>query len=173
MLVTDFTAGAGGDRINLDGVLTAISANGWDGSSNPFGSGFLRLVQDGADTLVQWDRNGATSGSSWDSLYRLQNTTATNLTAENFVPAYPTDGTEPTGQVIAGTINGETLQGTLGGDTINGLGGNDVIYGGAGSDVIDGGAGSDTIYGGAAEMCSTVVTILFTTRFTAKMATIS
>jgi VCBS repeat-containing protein len=148
IVVTDFTAGAGGDQINLDGVLTVISANGWDGSSNPFGSGFLRLVQDGADTLVQWDLNGATGGSNWDSLYRLQNTTATNLTAENFVPAYPTDGVEPAGQVITGTINSETLQGTLGGDTINGLGGNDVIYGGAGSDVIDGGAGSDTLYGG-------------------------
>ena len=32
--------------------------SGWDGNSNPFGSGYMQLVQSGADTLLQIDANG-------------------------------------------------------------------------------------------------------------------
>jgi len=46
--VTDFTAGSGGDVLNISSVLSGLS--GWDGSTNPFAAGFLRLVQNGADT---------------------------------------------------------------------------------------------------------------------------
>ncbi len=144
-VVTDFTTGAGGDRINLNGLLTAISANGWDGSSNPFGSGFLRLVQDGADTLVQWDLNGATGGSSWDSLYRLQNTTATNLTAENFVGDWRPDGSGIAGATLTVSAGNDPLVGTFGDDVLVGNAGNNVLSGGHGNDRLVGGAGNDVL----------------------------
>ena len=94
IIVTDFTAGAGGDMFRLsgdDGALLSL-LSGWDGSSNPFGSGFLRLQQNGADTLLQWDQDGAGGGSDWETLVVFQNTDADDFTDANFVPGYDPDG---------------------------------------------------------------------------------
>ena len=92
IIVTDFTTGAGGDMFRLsgdDGALLGL-LSGWDGSSNPFGSGFLRLQQDGADTLLQWDQDGDVGGSDWETLVVFENTDADEFTDANFVPGYPT-----------------------------------------------------------------------------------
>jgi VCBS repeat-containing protein len=151
IIVTDFTAGTGGDMFRLsgdDGSLLSL-LSGWDGSSNPFGSGFLRLEQSGADTLLQWDRDGTAGGSNWETLAVLQNTDADDFTDANFVPGYDPNGSAPAGETITGTAEDDTLTGTVGGDTINGLGGNDVVNGGAGADLIDGGDGFDILYGEA------------------------
>ena len=84
--ITDFATGAGGDRVELTQILNGLT--GYAGT-NPFGSsGFLRLVQDGADTLLQVDQNGTTGGGSFTTLLRFQNTTATSFTSDNFTPAY-------------------------------------------------------------------------------------
>ena len=142
--VTDFATGAGGDRVELTQILNILS--GYDGS-NPFGSsGFLRLVQDGADTLLQGDQNGG--GNSFTTLFRFQNTTATSFTSDNFTPAWPTDGSTPSAQTITGTASGETINGTIGNDIIDALGGDDTVNGDAGADTIYGGAGADTLRGG-------------------------
>jgi VCBS repeat-containing protein len=148
--VTDFTAGAGGDRFQLsgdDGSLLSL-LTGWDGSSNPFGSGFLRLEQDGTDTLLQWDRDGAAGGSTWETLVVFENTDADDFTDANFVPGYPPDGSAPAGETITGTNDAEVLTGTIGADTINALGGDDAVFGLGGGDVIDGGADDDILSGG-------------------------
>jgi VCBS repeat-containing protein len=150
IIVTDFTAGAGGDIFQLEGGDGALLSllSGWDGSANPFGtSGFLRLQQDGADTVLQWDQDGAEGGANWETLVVFQNTNAASFTDANFVPAYPPDGSPPTGQTITGTANGETLTGTIGDDTINALGGSDNVSGRAGADLIDGGDGADVLNG--------------------------
>jgi VCBS repeat-containing protein len=153
--VTDFTPGPGGDNFSLvaenpndASLLNSLST--WDGSSNPFNSGFLRLVQSGTDTLFQWDQDAAGSNSTWTTVAVLQNTNVSDFTAENFAP-YPPDGSPPPGQTILGTNNGETLTGSLGGDTISALDGNDTVNAGPGADLVNGGAGDDMLNGEAGE----------------------
>ncbi|HEX8225903.1 MAG TPA: Ig-like domain-containing protein [Allosphingosinicella sp.] len=152
--VTDFTAGAGGDRFRLsgdDGSLLSL-LSGWDGSSNPFGSsGFLRLQQDGANTLLQWDRDGSGAGSDWETLVVFENSDAVDFTDANFVPGYDPDGSAPAGVTITGTSDSEALTGTIGNDTIDALAGDDVVNGLAGADILSGGDGFDQLHGGADE----------------------
>jgi Ca2+-binding RTX toxin-like protein len=125
-----------------DGALLSL-LSGWDGSSNPFGSGFLRLQQSGADTVLQWDQNGTAGGATWETLVVFQNTDADDFTEANFVPGYDPDGSAPAGETITGTEDDDALIGTVGGDTINALGGNDLVFGLAGADQINGGDGFD------------------------------
>lgn len=140
--VTDFTAGAGGETLDYNALLNQLI--GWDGSSNPFGSGFMQLVQDGADTLFQIDRDGGASAQTYATLIRFQNTNAADFTAANFNPAYPTDGSGISGVAL----NGNSVVGTIGDDTITGTSGNDVLNGANGSDRVIGDAGDDTLTGG-------------------------
>ena len=163
--VTDFVAGAGGDRIDVANLIN--SASGLSGG-NPFNPalGYLRLVQSDSSTLLQFDQDGvAGTMQSWATVLTLQNITAATLTADNFVGGYPPDGSTPPGLVLTGTAESDTLVGGAGNDTIDGLAGGDSITGGGGDDLIfggdeadpmfpfgdfiDGGTGNDTILGGA------------------------
>ncbi|MDH4583800.1 tandem-95 repeat protein, partial [Pseudomonas sp. BN415] len=94
MLVSDFAAGASGDILNINQLLT--SSSGYSGG-NPFDPalGYLRLVQQGADTLLQWDLNGtAAGGNGWKTIITLQNTPASSLTLDNFAPSTSITGIE-------------------------------------------------------------------------------
>jgi Ca2+-binding RTX toxin-like protein len=145
--VTDFIAGAGGDVIDVSEYLERIS--GYTGS-NPFAGGYLTLQQSGADTLLIFDRDGTGSSYAATTILRLQNVTASNLTADNFTPAFNPDGTGTVaGQTLTGTAHDDTLNGSTGPDTIVGLGGNDSLRGGIGADSLDGGTGDDTLWGDA------------------------
>ncbi|NTZ41508.1 calcium-binding protein [Altererythrobacter sp. SALINAS58] len=145
IIVTDFAAGAIGDRLEWSSFLSNY-LTGWDQSTNPFATGHLRLVQSGADTLLQIDRDGG--GDGFTTVITLQNTTADALTTEN-LGGFPPDGSAVLGQVITGTEERDILNGTVGADTIDGLGGNDDINGGVGNDILRGGAGNDYLNGGA------------------------
>jgi VCBS repeat-containing protein len=152
IIVTDFMPGTGGDMFQMSGYDGALLSllSGWDGSSNPFGSGgFLRLQQSGADTLLQWDQNGTAGGSDWETLVVFEDSDADDFTDANFVPGYDPDGSAPAGQTITGTEDGDALTGTIGNDTINALGGDDSVSGLAGADVINGGDGFDFLSGDA------------------------
>jgi Ca2+-binding RTX toxin-like protein len=142
--VTDFTAGAGGDVLDISFMLSS-SLTGWNSSTNPFATGFLRLAQNGTDTDLQWDHNGATGGAVWTTFVTLQNVTASSLTLANFFPGYPPDGSAPVGQIITGTPGNDTLTGTAGDDSIHALGGSDWVDAGPGNDMVHGDDGNDRL----------------------------
>ena len=59
--VADFQAGQFGDTIEFLRALSASAIN-WDQSSNPFASGYLRLIDRNGSAVLQFDRDGAASG---------------------------------------------------------------------------------------------------------------
>ena len=129
-VITDFKAGAGGDLLDYSDLLR--SSLYYDGT-NPFASGYISLVQSGADTLFQYDPDGSAGSSTTPiTVARLLNVTATTLVPANFNPNYAADGSIPAGQLITGDEFDNTLIGAAGNDTIYGLGGNDTIDGQAG-----------------------------------------
>ncbi len=146
--VNDFTAGVGGDRIDLLALL------GSDYVGNPFKDGLVRLVDNGAVTLLELRVADAPNG--YVPLLVLAGVSASSLTRDNFV-----DGIDPTGlaegvvlegkpwaDVLTGTPHADTLRGNGDDDRLTGNGGNDTLEGGAGNDVLDGGNGDDTLAGG-------------------------
>jgi Ca2+-binding RTX toxin-like protein len=149
-IVTDFTPGAGGDRIDLQSALD-------NPRSNPFAAGGpLRIIQRGADTVVQVDVDGAGPKAFQDVLV-LSNVSASALTANNFVGGWSPDGSTAA-QPMNGTPGDDTLDGSFlddtisagaGADRIDGKAGNDTLDGGDGDDAIEGGLGNDAIKGGA------------------------
>lgn len=58
LVVMDFAAGATGDRLEWTDWLNR-SLIGWNGNGDPFGAGFLRFGQVGADAVLEIDRDGA------------------------------------------------------------------------------------------------------------------
>jgi len=141
-IITDFTPGNGGDRIDWTPLLAGLI--GWDQASNPFAGGQrLRVIDSPGAAVIQYSVNG--NGNFFDFAY-LNGVTAAQLTAFN-LSGLTQDGAAPANLVLTGTAAGETLQGFAGNDTIDGLAGNDIIYGGIGNDTIHGGDNDDFIYG--------------------------
>jgi Ca2+-binding RTX toxin-like protein len=153
IVVTDFQAGGEGDTFRLAGGEGAILSllRGWDGISNPFGSGFLRLEQSDSDTLLLWDRDGTGRRWAWETLVVFRNAESRAFTDFNFDPGYHPDGSPLKGRTIIGTKEADSLTGTSEDDSIDALGGDDVASGLAGADVIKGGDGLDSLYGGSGD----------------------
>jgi Ca2+-binding RTX toxin-like protein len=149
-VVTDFAAGVGGDVLDIGSWLPLLTSYERD---NPFGSGHLRFRQDGANTLLEFDRDGG--GDAFVPLLRLSDVQASALTQDNLLPGFAPDGSPPPGKSITGTDGDDTVSASFasagvtgglagpGNDTILGLGGADVLRGEIGDDVLDGGVGND------------------------------
>jgi Ca2+-binding RTX toxin-like protein len=136
--ITDFEAGAGGD------VLQVFNSY-WEGET-PFSGNYYKVVQRGADVVVQYDRDGPSLNSSFRDVVILKNIDIASLKPENTM-GWPIDG-RTKGDLIEGTAGADTLSGGLLADTIHGGDGNDLIAGMQGADVIDGGVGDDWITDG-------------------------
>jgi Ca2+-binding RTX toxin-like protein len=138
--VTDFSAGSGGDLIGLAGL-------GLSDTGTAFSGGYLRLVQNGKDTLLQLDKDGAAnSGAHFETLLTLKNVDAAKLTADNIVEHVDPHAAAAAvpGKSAAGGSSSDSIAGSAGDDHIEAGAGNDVLSGGAGNDVLDGGSGIDT-----------------------------
>ena len=79
--VTDFVIGT--DKLSMEAYLANV-LQGWDKVTNPFATGHLKLVQNGADTDLMLDRDGSAGSSySFGKLLTFANTTATSFTAND------------------------------------------------------------------------------------------
>lgn len=144
--IEDFETGGAGDRIALSTTL-AVRVPSWSSSTNPFGTGHLRLVQSGVDTVLQYDLDGAAGQGGVTDWITFANRSVASFTAYN-LEGFPLDGSPLPSTPIIGTPFNDTIVGTSGPDLVYGLGGNDVLIGGAGDDVLDGGAFDDRLEGG-------------------------
>ncbi|HEX2546353.1 MAG TPA: hypothetical protein VHL79_15845, partial [Ramlibacter sp.] len=139
--IADF---APGDVLDLGGMLIG---SGWNRSDNPFASGHLRLLQQGADTVVAVDHDGVDGDDQRIEVFRLVGVDAGALTAANFAGFDP-GRTAIAPQAATGGDAGDVMDGGAGNDTLAGLGGADELRGGFGDDRLDGGGGNDTLAGG-------------------------
>ncbi len=142
VFISDFDAGAGGDRIDVRPMLAA------DYSGNPFVNGHLRLQQQGNDTVLMFDRDGSGAAFGFVTVLTLAGIDAAELVQANFVGGYDPGASAPpvtptTPELPIAAIGG------AGNDTLVGAGGDDRLDGGAGDDVLAGGAGNDVLIGGA------------------------
>jgi Ca2+-binding RTX toxin-like protein len=79
-VITDFQAGAGGDMLDLQNVMSALGLPGVNGLA----AGVVRTVQDGAHTHVQVDIDPGL-GDHWATFATLQNVNATTLTPDDWL----------------------------------------------------------------------------------------
>jgi len=152
-IITDFTAGAGGDILHLQNVFSYLS--GWDSTTNPFTTNYMRLFQSGANTLVQIDADAGGGVHIFRTVAQLNNVTATALTVDNFYEGYSANGigiienlTDDADTNFYGTNSNDTINALGDDDQFFGVNGDDLLRGYSGNDVAYGGYGNDTIYGG-------------------------
>lgn len=144
LIITDFEAGNGGDVLDFGSIA---NTDGWTVAANPFGTGHLRAVQEGADTVIYLDYDGIGGSSELTQVVRLNGVALSSLTAFNF-NGMAVDGSPLVGAQRSGTEGADLIDGMAGADILIGLGGDDQIYGGHGDDRIEGGAGNDRLSGG-------------------------
>lgn len=143
-VIVDFTAGNGGDVLDLQ--MLTFTMLGYNGDG--FGAwSSLRLIQDGADTLLQADPDGY-GLRPWETVYRLVNVNKADLTPHNLGGYFPS-GSPVAGHLLNGGDATDYDFGTIGHDTLLGGGGDDVLFGRDGRDSIDGDAGNDRLQGDA------------------------
>lgn len=153
-VITDFEAGAGGDRIDLTFLRPTLEGS-LIGFPNLFATGHLRLVREGSDTVLKASMTGGIAPEDLRTVLVLRDVEPSSLTADNFHPAYapvpiataPTEGSD----VLHGTPGDDFIDGLGGDDTILGYAGDDVLIGGAGKDHLLGDIGSDTLLGGTGD----------------------
>lgn len=147
VIVSDFQAGAGGDILDLSRVMASRVLN-WDGQANPFTSGYMRLVQNGLDTLLQIDRTGC--GNDYSTFAKLAGVAGAALAPSQFtwMPATVVQGGSDDSDNFTGTSLDDRYYAGAGNDTLNGGAGDDVLFGESGNDVLNGGDGYDHLFGG-------------------------
>lgn len=137
--VADYRPGE--DRLEW-GRYFARELINWNQQENPFTTGHLTLVQNGADVVLRIDRDGAATGFAAQDFLTLRGTALASLTRADF-GGLPPDGGE-LDRILNGDDAADRLVGGSGNDILNGGGGDDSLSGRLGADTLSGGAGFDT-----------------------------
>ncbi|MRV76085.1 DUF4214 domain-containing protein [Duganella sp. FT92W] len=164
LVISDFATGAGGDVIDpyVQLYFPAMPNVGEVTNVVPpanflYTTGHVSWRQDGADAVLQVDRDGeAGQVFQLQTIAILRNTQTTALTADNLaygVTAWQGQrGITLTGSAgadqLTGGIYNDALYGSYGNDKVDGLAGDDFIEGGDGDDRLAGQGGNDALYGG-------------------------
>jgi len=144
LVLSGFETGPGGDIVDLNSVLPFYYYTG----ANPFAAGGpLRVIQRGADAVLQFDADGSGPGGFTDVL-SFENLDKDSLGAHNFWHGYNPDGSNH-GLLIRGGATDDELGGGYLDDTVDGGLGNDTFWSSTGNDLLIGGAGRDTVVYGA------------------------
>ncbi len=148
-VVLDFTAGLVQARDVVDvGEFFGGYFIGYVGNSNPFATGYFRLIDGGiGNTLLQYDRDGVAATFDWLSLLDFRGVAPTAFSAANFTNGARAWGPVGTGYNLSGSVLADTMVGSSVADTLIGLGGADNLNGGLGDDSLDGGSGNDVLQG--------------------------
>jgi Ca2+-binding RTX toxin-like protein len=152
IVVQDFQAGPGGDRIDwVDLLKNDLIA--WDGRANPFLAGYLRIVQSGTSALLQVDPDADDFNFGFITLAEFANSHAPGLSTENLggYSPIPVRNGDSGSNTIKGTGGAERINGLAGSDRLLGYAGDDLLVGDSGNDYLDGGSGADTMFGGTGD----------------------
>ena len=79
--VTGFSAGDG-DKLDLSHLVALFHT--LSPGSDPFAAGYLRMVQQSQDTVLEYDTDGTGTQDTWHSIVALIKTNATGITSANF-----------------------------------------------------------------------------------------
>jgi Ca2+-binding RTX toxin-like protein len=132
--ITDFQPGAGGDLLYAGHVLVGAALDGLFTGSDPISLGYILFEQEGADTHVSMDFDGADGAEAPVLFHLLLDTNASDLTFDNV------------GGLLLGGEGSDNLQGSGFGEVLVAAGGDDTINGAAGQDTMSGGIGDDLYY---------------------------
>jgi hypothetical protein len=80
--VSDFQVGPFGDTVEFLRALSTYTV-GWDGGTNPFSSGHLRLIDRDGAAVLQVDRDGSGAAHDFRDLILFSGLSASSLTREN------------------------------------------------------------------------------------------
>ena len=106
-VINDFQTGSGGDILDLADIHAQNITAGytqWPAAQFPYSLGYIRLVQDGSDTIVGYDRDGHNKDFTFKSVIRLLDTDALSLTADNLTLVSENFGIARNGVVAKQTI---------------------------------------------------------------------
>ncbi len=153
-MITDFQTGAAGDQIDLYALIYPFLLN-WDAQTNPFASGHVRLVQDGADTILQLDADASGLDETWRALFRLENVAPSALARRISAEWRRTDQRRSgrpwsirTSTKTCGPIGNDTMYADEG-YTLFGRAGDDLMQVRSGAGTLNGGLGDDHLIAGS------------------------
>ena len=144
---------------NLDGLVLLSDMTPTEGQTITADTGGI-INSDGI-TPFTYEWQVSTDGSTWteiagaasasftptqDQVGQLLRVSVTYQQAGGVLAEAISDATDPTGDLMVGTVGSDVLLGTAGQDDITGLAGNDFIDGREGADTMRGGAGDDRFY---------------------------
>ncbi|WP_420471014.1 hypothetical protein [Brevundimonas sp. FT23042] len=141
-LITDFTAGEGGDQIDVWPYFQALFPDVPVGS-NLFDMGLLRIVGRGTGWVDIEAKSGP--GGYFDLVVSLANVMINDLTLANFTGM---SSGELGPYNAAGDDRDDVIRGNSFTNYLEGNGGSDILYGEGGNDFLYGGGSADTLYGG-------------------------